>query len=682
VSAEPTGCALSLTGSKLYVANLAADSVSVIDTASDTVVKTILNVGAKPRAIAVAEIGGQTKVYVTQFLAQLADNGRPIDQNEGRDDGREGRVTVIDGATDNVVKTIKLTAKATGFQSDGSTLDKVLAPTKVDTLAFPNLLESIVVRGNRAYLPNTASSPNGPVKFNVNVQAFVSVIDLTSDQEVVDETFNMNRGVQFEAVGKRLFPTNPAAVAFKRAGPLEGFVLSRATDRLVRLVLDANGKPTINAPKAAGDPGNVIRIEVGVEAAGAEYRNSGPEGVVINGSDTRAYVMNLISRDVSVIDISGNDPAAYRELTRMPSTALPTGAFEQQVLRGKELFNTSIGPEGTEERAVRPAGRMSDFGWGSCYACHPRGLTDGVTWMFGDGPRQTVSMESTAAHPQTPAVGSNVNGNFAPSLPAFRQRALNWSAVREEIQDFELNIRNVSGGQGLIALPDATKPGGRGAIDPCVFNLALPNPNPNNCGAGTAITTGRDKDLDAIAAYIAFGIRPPVVANRATDPDVVAGRALFAAANCQGCHGGANWTASTLDFTPPLLATDIFAGQLRNFLCGVGTFDPNGANEIKAGGVAGQLNTDQANGGAGINIPSLLGVGAGAPYFRNGSARTLEEVLESGTHRSRGTGADTLTNAADRAKVAKFLASIDLSTPTFPERTMAEARGLCIPSIR
>ncbi|MFI4930621.1 MAG: YncE family protein, partial [Burkholderiales bacterium] len=399
VGPEPTGCALTLDGAKLYVANLGSNDVSVIDAATDSVIKTIAAVGAKPRAVAVAEVGGKTKVYVTQFLAQLVDDARSIDQKEGRDDGREGRVSVIDASTDALIKTIKLAAKATGFQSDGSTLDKIVADTanpaatKVNTLAFPNQLESIVVRGNRAYLANTASSPNGPVKFNVNLQAFVSVIDTDADQEVVDETFNMNKGVQFEPVGKKLFPTNPSALAFKHGGAFEGFVLSRASDRLVRMVLDASNKPTINAPLAAGDPGNVVRIEVGVEAG--DTRNSSPEGVVINGSDTRAYVMNLVSRDVSVIDISGSDPSTYKEIARIASTAMPSDAFAMQVLRGKELFNTSIGPEGTNDNARKPAGRMSDSGWGSCYGCHPRGLTDGVTWMFPDGPRQTISMEST-----------------------------------------------------------------------------------------------------------------------------------------------------------------------------------------------------------------------------------------------------------------------------------------------
>lgn len=681
VGTEPFGCALTLDGAKLYVANLFSNNLSVINTSTDTVVKTIDGVGVQPRGIAVANVGGETKVYVTQFLAQTSTDPRPIEQKEGFDDGKEGRVTVISAATDTVVNTIVLAPKATGFKSDGSTLSKVVfdaanAATKIDTFAFPNQLESIVIRGNRAYVPNTASSPNGPVKFNVNVQGFLSVIDITTDQEVADETFNMNKGVQFEAVGKKLFITNPAAMAFKHGADFDGFVLSRATDRLVRVVLDGNGKPTINAPKDATDPGNIVRIEVGVDSA--IFRNSSPEGVVINGNDTRAYVMNLISRDVSVVDIEGADPATFKEIARIPSTALPTDPFQLQVLRGKELFNTSIGPAGTNDNALAPAGRLSDFGWGSCYGCHPRGLADGVTWMFGDGPRQTVSMESTAAHPQIPSGNVNVNGNFAPLLPAFHQRALNWSSVRDEIQDFELNIRNVSGGQGLIALPDAG--GNRGAVDKCVFNLVLPNPNPNNCAAQTAITTGRDPDLDAIAAYIAFGIRAPTAPLRtSTDPEVTEGRTLFAAANCQGCHGGTNWTASTLDFAPPPGAAEVTAGQLNRFLCKAGTFDAALVNELKGGGVAGQLNTDGANGVLGINIPSLISVAASGPYFHSGAGQTLDVVLENVEHRKLGTGVDTLSGATDRVKLVKFLKSIDLTTTTFAEKTMNEAKALCLP---
>ncbi len=87
---------------------------------------------------------------------------------------------------------------------------------------------------------------------------------------------------------------------------------------------------------------------------------------------------------------------------------------------------------------------MSDTGWGTCYSCHPNALTDTVTWMFADGPRQAISMESTFEF----GAAKIVNG--VPVLPDSHQRALNWSAVRDEVQDFTRNVRAVSGGGGLI----------------------------------------------------------------------------------------------------------------------------------------------------------------------------------------------------------------------------------------
>ena len=134
-----------------------------------------------------------------------------------------------------------------------------------------------------------------------------------------------------------------------------------------------------------------------------------------------------------------------------------------------------------------------------------------------------------------------------------------------------------------------------------------------------------------------------------------------------------------MDFAPPPVATEITAGQLNRFLCKVGTFDPALANEFKAGGVAGQLNSDGANDGLGTNIPSLISAFASAPYFHSGAAQTLDETLENVSHRKLGTGADTLSTVTDRAKVVKFLKSIDLTTPTFPEKTMNEAKTLCLP---
>jgi YVTN family beta-propeller protein len=640
VGTEPFGCALTPDSSKLYVANFNSDTVSVINTTTDQVIKTIPVpvANSKPRAIAVST---DNKVYVTSFLAHLRNDGRTIDQKEGRDDGKEGRVTVISSTTDTVLGTVVLEPVAdTGFLSNGSVLDRIPTtdpPTFTFTTGcFPNLLQGITIKGGHAYVPNVGSSPNGPFRFNVNVQGLISVIDTATDVDA-GVTLNMNRGVPFENIEQKLFNTTPITIAFKN-GANEGFVVLGGVDRIVRVVLAADGTPSINAPTALLPPGtlsNIIRIEVG----------KFPVGIAINSTDTRAYVLNFISRDVSAVDISGNDPSLYHEIKKIQAASLPTPGTQAAIIHlGHELFNTSIGPEGTIPTSKRPGGRMSDTGWGNCYNCHPDGLHDGVTWLFPDGPRQTISMESTGEHPQP--TGSQLNANGAPLLPAFKQRPLNWSAVRDEVQDFELNIRAVSGGEGLIT-------DGQG-----VFNLV------------PTATTGRSAELDAIAAYVTQGIRAPIspirpvnVGGGQPDPEIAQGRTLFSSANCQQCHGGPNWTRSRIDFTPPPLNETITVGQLVKFLKPVGTFDAAAFNEVR--GVGTTIVT--ANGVLGFNIPSLITVSAGAPYFHSGGAPTLDDVLANVTHRSAGTGGvDTLTSAADRAKLVKFLKVIDAKTPIFP----------------
>ena len=271
-------------------------------------------------------------------------------------------MTIISQASQSVVGTVILSPLAnSGFNSNGSVLDRIPPTTPATftfaTGCFPNLLESIVIRGTKAYLPNVGSSPNGPVRFNVNVQALISVFDTGTDAEF-GQALNMNRGVQFEPLGQRLFNTTPIALAFKQSAP-EGFAVAAGVDRLVRVRLEASGAPTINAPNApVVGPSPIVRVQVGLN----------PQGIVLNSTDTRAYVFNYISRDVSVVNIDSASPGNLTQITRIPSAALPTaGTLEATIHLGKFLFNTSIGPAGTAENALPPAGRMSDLGWGNCY---------------------------------------------------------------------------------------------------------------------------------------------------------------------------------------------------------------------------------------------------------------------------------------------------------------------------
>jgi len=630
--------ALTPDGKKLYVANARSNDVSVIRTHELRVERTIEGVGLEPRGVAVTNDGDgksdDEKVYVTQFLG-VDRPGVLI----GRDDYKEGRVTVISTKKDRVIGTVVLNPLASaGFNSNGSVLNHVAATNPVTftfpTGTFPNQLNAIVIKGNRAYVPNTAASPDGPVRFNVNVQALLSVIDLRTDTEGqvggVTQTINMNRGINFEASATQLFLAIPWAIEFEHQSNA-GYAVLAGSNILVKVDLDADGTPTIHAPTPTGDPGAVVRVPVG----------QNPRGIAINGRDDRAYVMNEVSRDVSVVDLATNTVMAT-----VPTSDLPAAGTEAATLLiGKAIFNSSTGvnlPQlGAAGAIVKQ--QLSNNGWSACASCHPFGLTDGVVWIFASGPRRTLPL----------------NGSFNPRDPE-DAKILNHSAIFDELQDFELNIRNVSGGRGLITLADGATP------DPVVAAF-----NPANAGRSAA--------LDAMAQFVARGIRTPISPLSARHlegrerHEIKLGRRLFDQANCASCHGGGGWASSRRDFTPPPAATEIVNTQLTRFLKPVGSFDVSLANELRANG-AGALGAD------GFNPPSLLGDFALGPYLHNGSALTLAEVMELVPHRSAGTaGMDRLADPRDRAALVKFLESIDASTAPFgsgPEPGAAPDRAV------
>src|SRR5262249_30509432 len=153
-------------------------------------------------------------------------------------------------------------------------------------------LESLCTKGNRVYVPSTGSSPNGPVLFNVNVQSLISAINIATDVDS-GQTINMNFNVGFEPAGVRLFNTNPRALRFKNSSG-EGYAVRGATNRLIGVTRDGAGTPSVNPPASAVDPSGIVRIPVGTN----------PTGLVLNSTDTRAYVLNFVSRDVSVVDIA------------------------------------------------------------------------------------------------------------------------------------------------------------------------------------------------------------------------------------------------------------------------------------------------------------------------------------------------------------------------------------------
>lgn len=619
VGTEPYGLALTPNGSRLYLTNARSNTVSVIDTASDTVVATI-PVGPEPRGLAISNDGDaddlDETVYVTHFLSLLAPG-----KSAGADDAKTGRVSVIPTASNMVASTVLLNPIAsTRFKASGDALARI--PPGPDftftTGAYPNQLNGIAIHGGFAFVPSTGVSPNGPVRFDVNVQSLLSVIDRAGNFDA-GATKNLQQAVALQPNPLRRFITVPWAIAFEHASN-QGWVVSAASDIVVKIVVDpANGSASVRRDPA--DQSRVLEIPTG----------KNPRGIVVNADDTRAYVMNYISRDVTVVDLT---TAPESVLATMKSERLPLARNrEARILLGKELYNTSVGVFERPAAGQPPiVGRMSSEGWGSCSSCHPFGLSDGTTWIFHSGPRRTIAQHA----------------DFDPNDET-RQRPLGWSAIFDEEQDLELYIRNVSGGLGLLVLDDGITP------DPNVVAF-----DPPNAGRKQLRVRGMNA-LKAIKTYVQFGIRAPISPVSKTDPDVLAGRALFQAANCQSCHGGPLWSSALVRFTPPPAAGLIVNGQIVGELRNVGTFDAGAFNEVRQNAAA-------PLGASGFVPPSLLSVFASPEGFlHNGAAPTLGDVLNNVTHRSAGTGGvDTLSNAADRAKLVSFLKSIDAASVPIP----------------
>src|SRR5206468_903618 len=271
----------------------------------------------QPRGLAVT--ADNSKLYVTRFLSFTKAGGR-----QGDDLGREGRVAVLDLNTSSsdiadykVARVIPLAAQITGFKFPGLT-----NPPAPDTFAFPNQLQSVVLRGKSAYLPNIAASPTGPLRFNLDTHAFVSVIDGANSTSPLDggpnKFLNLHLGARDpEPRKRREFFANPWAIAFTtQIGDGTAYAVSAASDLLVKVNVDAAGKLSFTEDSDTtrfidlNDPTN----------PGTSGANAGknPQGIALNSTATRAYVANFVSRNVSVVDLASDSVIAV-----VPSADLP-----------------------------------------------------------------------------------------------------------------------------------------------------------------------------------------------------------------------------------------------------------------------------------------------------------------------------------------------------------------------
>ncbi len=214
---------------------------------------------------------------------------------------------------------------------------------------------------------------------------------------------------------------------------------------------------------------------------------------------------------------------------------------------------------------------------------------------FGEGLRNTINLRGRAG--------------------AQGQGFLHWSGNFDEVQDFEGQIRNLSGGTGLMTNTD--------------FNTGTrsqPLGDPK---------TGLSADLDALAAYVAslntFTSSPLRNSDGTLTSDALAGKQIFRDLNCAQCHSGTAFTESG-------------AANLRN----IGTIKPS-SGSVSAAPLTG------------IDTPTLRDVWATAPYLHDGSAATLGVAVRA--HNS------VSISDSDLAKLVAYLQQIGSDETAAPTPT-------------
>lgn len=688
VGSEPTAVALSPNNRLAFVANWVEGTVSAIDTATMTVDKTydlnavLAETGflgasvsaatsrpalAHPRSLAVTNDGDgddeDESVFVTEFFAQRTE-AEAVDGSNA-DVNWVGIVYQID-LSDDGIETHALSSIAdTGFANAN------LQPTG----CFPNQLQSITIAAGRVYVTSICASPEGPVDPKTMTHPVVHVLDAVTGAEVAAPA-NLNEvlGDAF-AGGFGLYPLVTNDLVFK-PGTSDAYVIANGTDTAYRLAYDGGTIASVG-----GDNGAFI--DLAPVDLDADLRGHNPIGIAVASSAPIAFVANEVSRNVTAVDIdptqdevaglSAADPRVVR------TAELPTDPAEQSRLRGKRFFQTG-----------RDRWSLGGQGWGACQSCHFEGLSDNITWYFARGPRQSTSLD----------------GSFASNDPT-DQRIFNWTAVFDEIHDFENVARGLDGAVGALVHTLSDPPVNTDRINLADATLFPPAGSGGLNGSAEQVndTVSVLQDWDDIEAYIQ-NIRSPRAPVGLAAADVAAGESLFVAARCDGCHGGAKWTLSRRFYAPSgptneLLLTTPYDGaalvsagfpaallpaesglqfmrspnpksgaldQIQCVLRPVGTF---GVSPIDVGVVelrADMVSIGQGNepSGRGFNVPSILGTQAGAPFFHAGNARTLEELLSSlfeEHHAALTSGFDP--QGQDLSNLVAYLLSIDESSTPF-----------------
>lgn len=323
-ASRPAGIAMNATRGVAYVALQALGEVGELDVAGRALLR---RAPATVWATGVAVDTSASRLFVTRFISPTT--------------GGE----IAELSTESLAVT-------RGFQL-------ALDPgpdTEATARGVPNYLRSAVPSpdGHALWVPSKQDNIlRGPVRdgqaltFETSVRTVVSLIDLGTNQELLEQRRDMNNralglGLTFSTIGDYAF------VALLGNNAVE--------------VLDAY-------------TGQIV--------AGAFDLGKAPDGLVLDDAG-RLYVNSFLSRSVVVLDASGVVASTGFSLDRVTEVVVSSAEkLSEQVLAGKVIFYDAADL------------RMALDGYISCATCHLDGFEDGQVWDFtdrGEGLRNTTSL--------------------------------------------------------------------------------------------------------------------------------------------------------------------------------------------------------------------------------------------------------------------------------------------------
>ena len=389
VGGEPASITFSRNGLRAYVTNSRDRTVSIIDTTTFGITNT-LAVGVEPNGIVINNRGD--RAYVANLMSES--------------------ITVIDVRTESVVDEYFVGEKPIGLAISadsahlyvthlngpivshvalpgGAVTEIGLAEMAFDALditrpaGVPTRLKGLAIHPatGEVWVPHILSNIRNLVEtiFNSTVFPAISVINTATLSELPAARMTLFAGIATSI-------SSPEGIAFSPDGAL-AYVVASASNDLV--IFNTATRQQVGLIRDVGD---------------------NPRGLVTNSAGTEAYVFNRLSPVMSIVDL------VSETVTARISTA--NRILPANIDNGRRLFFTSASTQTAQDRFM------------SCESCHFDGRDDGQTWVFSNGPRQTIGI---------------MGGS-----PLFTG-LMHHNGDRANLQDFAVAFTRLQGGTGLTA---------------------------------------------------------------------------------------------------------------------------------------------------------------------------------------------------------------------------------------